>query len=118
MVAFWAVMTSHCSLESVPGFEFLACAPEPVSAPHQASDCAEDADACSTVESGSYRSEDVQDLVTGPILVAAIVSEALPGSTCDLGIRLRVKTTSADAILAWQFVQRTALPPRAPNALS
>lgn len=71
----WLPATSHCRLAALPALEFLACdhggshAGEPAadeSVPHDVPEHPNgDGDACSSVESGTYRSEDCID-VPGP----------------------------------------------------
>ena len=120
LVAFWAVMTSHCDLENIPGLSFLACEPEIESAAHQSSDCG-DKDTCATVESGLYKSEEKPILVAKPAVLLATFA-LLELSDLDLressaGVRLAEVAPPGFARI-WQFSFRTALPPRAPSALA
>jgi hypothetical protein len=62
-LALWLAAANHCRLESLPAFQFLACA-EQGEAPHQDSDC--DTDACALVESGLYKAENNRITVDAP----------------------------------------------------
>lgn len=119
-VVFWAMITSHCGLENIPGLSFLACASESASASHQPSDCGDD-DSCATVESGHYKTED-SDLALGktPFVTVALVSALLSNLDTIEPVSILVPKELAPPELArsWQFSSRTALPPRAPSFIS
>ena len=52
----WLMVTSHCRLESVPGFEFLACLTESNCHGEQSSEKSDDAGCCS-VEKSEYKTQ-------------------------------------------------------------
>jgi hypothetical protein len=120
MLAFWAIMTNHCGLEVIPSLSFLACSPETEATQHIPSDCGDEGDACATIESGYYRSEECRisagEPPSGSAFLLALVA--------DLAA-LESRVTQASPEFAppelahvWQFSYRTALPPRAPSLLS
>lgn len=118
LVGLWPVATSHCSLEQMPGFEFLACAGEPATPASQESGCT--TDSCATFESGFYKTEDGRQAVPAPQLVlSALVNTSLWQATPDSATAGLVTECSPPEIpKAWQFFFRTALPPRAPSLAS
>lgn len=120
LVAVWALMTSHCGLENIPGLNFLPCASEAEAASHQPSDCGDD-DACASVESGSYRTEQKQ--IAAEKLSFSSVSFLLALLSDRPALERNDSEVSMEAIPpefehTWQFSFRTALPPRAPSILS
>ena len=121
LAAFWALVTSHCGLESTFGLEFLTCTTEASDAtPHQSSDCGGD-DACATIESGYYKSDEQQVLVLKPDLAPLALTLALLSelATDESAPRLATtRTAPPELAQAWQFSFRTALSPRAPSLLS
>jgi len=117
LVALWPLVTSHCDLEQLPGFEFLACTDE-AAATHAESDCA--TDTCASVESAFYKTEDAQLLVpTPPLIPSNLLTTVLP-SPVEPAVTSKVVFDSAPPELpqVWQFSFRTALPPRAPSLVS
>lgn len=117
LVAIWPLAMSHCKLEQLPGFAFLACATD-ADATHAETNC--DTDNCASIESGLYKTEDTQQSVPAPPLVKSsfqtttVLAETEPASGC---------TDHFDPIApelpkSWQFSFRTALPPRAPSFVS
>lgn len=119
LVAVWPLVTSHCDLEQLPGFTFLACTDEVAAdAPHQESDC--ETDSCASVESGLYKTEDSQQVVPTPPLIS---SELLTTALVALPDLANAGPVFWDAVppelsQRWQFSFRTALPPRAPSVVS
>lgn len=117
LVALWPLVTSHCDLEQLPGFEFLACADE-AAATHAESDC--ETDTCASVESGFYKTEDTPQLVpTPPSIPSELLRTILTEPTQPAAVS-QVTFDSAPPELpkVWQFSCRTALPPRAPSLAS
>src|SRR5688500_11569259 len=115
----WAPITSHCQLEAIPSLTaLLACCDHEESAPHQDNDCEQDA--CASVESGDYRTQEREALLVAPdfvaLEVAAVVIElaSLPDEV-SLGI---FTTAPPEQHHIWQFAFRTALPVRAPSLAS
>lgn len=121
IIAFWALMTNHCGLEQLSGLEFLACSPQSEATPHQPKDCGDDNDACATVESVLYKSEQGQIAAAKAPVIAvafalAILSDlAAIESSAD---QLSPDPTPPELARVWQFSFRTALPPRAPSLIS
>jgi hypothetical protein len=118
LVALWALMTNHCGLENIPGLKFLACSPQ-TEAAHQPSDCG-DNDACATVESGIYKSEESQVLAGkasfAPVaFTLVLLSEFAPLEPAASQVSAE---PPPEFVHTWQFSFRTALPPRAPSFLS
>jgi hypothetical protein len=114
-------MASHCKLEAVPGFEFLACLVESGCHGKESSheSAPEDA-ACCSVEKSEYRIEQFRITFPSPQLLAISsvpfldLANALPA---EVGIDL--PTAAPPGITAsWQFSSRTALPARAPSLAS
>jgi len=118
LVALWPLATSHCSLEQLPGFEFLACADEAAATAHQEDAC--ETDGCASVESGFYKIEDGSQVVPTPSMIpsaflTAILLEAARPVTAS---KLFFDLTPPALPKVWQFSYRTALPPRAPSFVS
>ncbi|HKS37334.1 MAG TPA: hypothetical protein VJW76_09110 [Verrucomicrobiae bacterium] len=117
LLVLWVPLTMHCRLESLPGMEFLACCPHEEAAPHQDSDC--DDDACAVVESASYKTENGRIAIPTPVLVPALFLapllrlEAIPAVN-----HLAFEKPSPELPVSWQFSFRAALPPRAPSFVS
>jgi hypothetical protein len=113
----WVPITSHCTWEDLPGLEFFKCAddgqePQPVSHDSQKDDCADDA--CSTLETGSYKVSDTETAVPVPSLAILFLQSSL------LEIAPDEQTSSdtaapAEIPASWLFFSRTASPPRAPS---
>ncbi len=114
-LALWPLATSHCSLEQMPGLEFLACADEAAAVPHQGNDC--ETDSCASVESGFYKSEDGHQVVpTAPLVASALLTAILRKSAQPVaGSRIVFDSAPPELPKVWQFSFRTALPPRAPS---
>jgi hypothetical protein len=114
----WVPLMSHCKLESVPGLEFLACLAEGDSHDEQSSDC-EDTECCSA-EKSLYKTEkshlvlsppDLLPLSSAPVLDLA---NALPDEA-SVGM---LTAAPPELTKAWNFISRTASPPRAPSFAS
>jgi hypothetical protein len=117
MVAFWGLVTVHCSLEQLPGFEFLSCCEHPGTAPHQDNDCKQDG--CSVVESGFYRADEHLSIVPEPLLLLAVLLPVFePEVRSEVPITATVACTPSELSQVWQFSFRTALLPRAPSFMA
>jgi hypothetical protein len=117
LVALWPLVTSHCKIEQLPGFGFLACVGEKPEASHQ-EDC--ETDSCAAVESGLYKTEDGRQTVPTPpasmsLILTASLLEAAQSAGAD---NVAVDVAPSDLRTSWQFSSRAALPPRAPSLLS
>jgi len=104
-----ALQTGEC-----PGVGFLQCAGDT----DEKSGCA--GDSCDTVEKGSYKPSDNQRVVLAPVLLA--IGFAFHFQDDNLQSRnscLEVATfPPPDLPKGWQFLTRTAAPPRAPSSVS
>jgi hypothetical protein len=116
VAALWLSMTFHCQLESVPGFEFLKCDSEQT--PDETkSPCT---DNCCSVEHSVYKSEMVRQTVPLPDLLPLWFSLSLPADdelTANAGAKAP-DPSPPELSKRWQFVFRTASPPRAPSLAS
>ena len=113
----WLPMASHCDLEHLPGFEFLACCDHADTAPHQDDDC--QTDVCASVESGNYKLPEFAVAAPAPVLVASMLTSLAPTEP-ENPSATGVATSSVPIELPqrWQFTFRTAAPPRAPTFVS
>ena len=116
----WVPITSHCQLEAIPSLTALlaCCGHEETATPHEDQDCEQDA--CASVESGGYRTQEHEPLLVSPDYIAIKVSagvvalNSLPDEV-SLGI---LTTAPPEQHHTWQFAFRTALPVRAPSSAS
>lgn len=116
----WVLLTSHCRIEAMPGFEFLRCATD-VHASDKANeggDPCKDAGCCS-IESAQYHAPRQHEIAAVVVAIVpadnfGVVEQSLPKEV-SLGI-----LTAAPPELpnSWQFLSRTALPVRAPSLAS
>jgi hypothetical protein len=117
----WVLLTSHCKIEAMPGFEFLRCATD-IHAPAESEsggDPCKDVGCCS-IESAQYHAPRQHELA--PVVVLAIVpadnfgvvEQSLPKEV-SLGI---LTAAPPELPTSWQFLSRTALPVRAPSLAS
>jgi hypothetical protein len=117
----WVVAGLHCGLEVLPGFEFLSCcqhAEGEKSPAHHENECNDDG--CAAVERGCYKPEKLQDAPVIPLLALVAWMSPLPaheqGGAFDHWVS--ISSLPPELPKAWQFFQRTALPPRAPSFVS
>ena len=117
MLVIWGMATTHCDLEHLPVFEFLACCTHPDTAPHQDQDCEQDG--CAAVEDGFYKIEEQPALLPTPVFVLSLFlplrDETVPAIVPSGGA---LGSAPPELPRAWQFAYRTALPPRAPSFVS
>ena len=111
----------HCRLEVLPGFEFLSCCQHSgskQSPAHHEKECNDDG--CAAVERGFYKPETPQDAPVTPSLALPAWLSPLPELSRDSAFDHLISISSSPPELpkAWQFSQRTALPPRAPSFVS
>ena len=117
----WLPMASHCRLEAVPSFEFLACISETnchgESKPKQS---VPEPSGCCAVEKSHYKSDQLRITLPTPEMLAIAATPAfdlasvLPAEVC-VGI---LNTGPPELRSSWQFSFRTALPARAPSLVS
>jgi len=116
----WVPITSHCQLEAIPGLTALlaCCDHEEAATPHEDEDCQQDA--CASVESGDYRTQEHEPLLVSPdhisIKVSAVVVE-LSSLRDEVSLQI-LATAPPEQHHIWQFAFRTALPVRAPSFAS
>lgn len=115
----WLPMTSHCRLESVPGFEFLACLTESSCHGEQSSEKPADAGCCS-VEKSEYKTEQFRVMLPSPHLLAISSVPLLDlANTLPAEVSIGILTAAPPGLTtSWQFSSRTALPVRAPSLAS
>jgi hypothetical protein len=122
LATLWLPVSSHCLVMEVSsGLESLSCCTHTETqeaAPHQEDDCA--TDACSVVEGAKYKSS--LQRVNIPALDMNVLFELPPllenAPTFNAGSPHQSDDTLAQLPVAWQFSERTALPPRAPSFVS
>ncbi len=113
----WVLLTSHCKLEGIPGFEFLHCATDIHEAAESETggDPCEDSGCCS-FESAQYHATRQQEIA--PTFVSAFVPPGRLGvveNRLPDEIRLGIPNAAPPELSSsWRFVSRAALPPRAP----
>jgi len=118
LVALWPLAVSHCDLEQLPGFQFLACVEGDAGASHQEDDC--ETDSCASVEGASYKPESGRLAVPtppgtlSPFLTAILLESARPAADTSV----LFESASSSLPTSWQFSLRTALPVRAPSLAS
>jgi hypothetical protein len=113
----WAPLTSHCQLESLPGLEFLHCAP----AAHPSTDGGDPCQdgACCSIESANYQSPRPQEILTVLPTVLPAASFGLLERPVPVEVQPGIPTADPPGLQnSWQFSFRTALPPRAPSLAS
>ncbi len=117
MLALWSLAANHCQLEQLPGFQFLKCGEPAMTAAHPEADC--QTDGCASVESSFYKMEDGKLATAAPLLaqipLALIWSETIPPTVGNYFVSDSVPRELSPC---WQFVFRTASPPRAPSFAS
>ena len=114
MVALWSLASNHCQLETLPGWSFLECA----SASPNESHC--DDSECASVEEGGYKTEYHRSVVPAVLAIAVLAQFILPVENFKTEFAPDGFLTVAPPELprCWQFVFRTASPPRAPSFAS
>jgi hypothetical protein len=111
LLVLWVPITAHCTLESIPGLEFLKCITD---APEESNKC--DEDACSQLENATYKVPDSHAILLPPVFVtccAFLVVEFPVDEQPTTVIK-----TPPEILSSWQFSLRTALSPRAPSIVS
>jgi hypothetical protein len=117
----WVAASFHCRLEVLTGFAFLSCcqhSESEQSPAHHEKEC--DDDGCAAVERGFYKSETPQDAPVMPLLALDAWLSPLPDEWQSSAFDFFVSSSSSppEFSKAWQFFQRTAMPPRAPSFVS
>jgi len=114
----WLPVSAHCQLETVPGFEFLACLTE--SACHDNQSSGRGDSGCCAVEKSQYKSEQFRLTLPSPDLLPMALTPMLPpANSLPDEVSLGILTAAPPQLLkTWQFASRTALPVRAPSIAS
>ena len=118
LLAFWLVATQHCGLESAGLFAAHESASDATGCCASSDGCA--TDGCEMVEEGAYRSDNAGLAIMSPQLSACpwpmVWSIDVPAreSRAEVSFRRQFERP-LDWLPTWQFVQRTALSPRAPS---
>jgi hypothetical protein len=115
----WVLVSSHCKIEAMPGFEFLRCATDNHESHEGGGDPCKDSGCCS-LESAQYHAPRQHE--TAPVVIVTIapaddfgvVDQSLPKEV-TLGI---LTAAPPEIFSSWQFSLRTALPARAPSLAS
>ena len=113
----WLPLSAHCQLEKFPGLAFLACASDSDS-PGKNSDCGDTG--CCAVEKSQYKPNQIRITIPTPDLLP-LVTAALPDIAGTLTDEISAAAFAAlppELPKCWQFVFRTAAPPRAPSFAS
>jgi hypothetical protein len=110
LMLLWVPITAHCTLEDVPGLAFLKCATDT----EQERDC--EGDSCTQLESATYKISDTHADFLPPALTE-IFAFIMVGFRADEQL-ITVIETPPEIPCSWQFLFRTALPPRAPSFVS
>ena len=114
----WLPMTLHCRLEAVPGLEFLACQTEDVSHEQPGADCGDTG--CCLAEHAQYKTEQHRLTLQPPNLVPFSFVPVLDWleALSDEASLEAFTVAPPELPKCWQFVFRTAAPPRAPSFAS
>ena len=121
LATLWVAAGEHCRLEMLTGFEFLSCCQhEEADKPpaHHEDDCG--ADGCTAVEQGFYKQARPQQSLLKPLLgLVAWLVPLLDAKPADRpGCLVRVASSPPELSRVWLFLQRAAVPPRAPSFVS
>jgi hypothetical protein len=114
----WLPVSAHCQLETVPGFEFLACLTESACHDNQSSDRGDTG--CCSVEKSQYKTEHLRLTLPTPNLLPMTFAPLLtPANSLPDEVCLGILTSAPPQLLkTWQFASRSALPVRAPSIAS
>ena len=116
-LALWGLASMHCTLEALPGLDFLKTCCFADTAPSSQSGC--ETDGCGAVEDAGYRPEEQPVSAPLPLLILAALASAPEATPFEFQTRSVVGSLSPPELpQAWQFSYRTALPPRAPSLLA
>ena len=114
----WVPLTSHCRIESVPGFEFLRCSANDHGSSQGTDACEQNG--CCAIEDANYQAPRQQEIT--PIVVVATLRTAMfdpleqsPPAPVSVGI---LPAPPPELPTCWLFSLRTALPVRAPSLAS
>jgi hypothetical protein len=118
MALLWMAQAGHCSLRIIPGLDFLDCTGAQTSASSSEVCCAGE---CKSVESRQQRTETRKPLASPKSEVMLCLKGDLAAKALLPSENHRFKTFAdipPEFPKRWQFIERTALPPRAPSVAS
>jgi hypothetical protein len=114
----WAMLSSHCVLEALPGMDFFACADKiEHSSAEESHGCDEE---CCPVEFADYqvqRQPELVPLCDVPAVPSSMACAVDPGSFTEVRVS-PVTASPLELSHRWQFHLRLALPARAPSLSS
>lgn len=118
LLVLWVPATMHCTLETVPGFSFLQWCCGGDAAPEPGHPC--DEDSCSAVESGFYKIEDNPGYSAAWVVLALRTAKewVVEPAADSLADFIPASSSPPELPRLWQFIYRTALPPRAPSLVA
>ena len=117
VLALWGLAAMHCKLEALPGLDFFKSCCFVDSAPSSPGDC--ESDGCAAVERSGYRAEEPTTSAPQPLLMLALAPSAIEAPLSELQARSFATSESPPELpRVWQFLHRTAHPPRAPSIAS
>jgi hypothetical protein len=114
----WLPVSAHCRLETVPGFEFLACLTEGTCHDNKSSDRGDSG--CCAVEKSQYKTQQPRLTLRSPELLPtsfAPIGDAANTLPAEGSVGI-LTAAPPELRTTWQFVSRTALPVRAPSIAS
>jgi hypothetical protein len=114
----WLPASAHCQLKSLPGLGFFQCAVDDQPSCDPSKDCGDCG--CFAVEKSQYKSEQIRLTPPSPDLLPISFTPLLPlAKTLPAEVSLGILTAAPPELLnTWQFASRTAVPARAPSAVS
>lgn len=116
-LALWGLASMHCTLEALPGLDFLKTCCFADTAPSSHQGC--ESDGCAAVEDGSYRAEEQPVFAPQPLLAHALLTSVTEPMRSELQAPFPVGSLAPPELpRSWQFSRRTALPPRAPSLVA
>jgi hypothetical protein len=112
-VVLWLPTTMHCTLEKLPGLQFLHCSSDTAD-----NDCKDDG--CCMLASGQYKVSDNTAVVPVPVVgfIYAVLVDVQSCREASGSALSRDLDGSGHLPQRWQFFQRTVAPARAPSLLS
>lgn len=113
LVLAWVPMTAHCSIESIPGLEFLACKGETSNSTDHCKDTG-----CCSFESSALKTENAKVFCPVVVFIAVYSQLAFLNVEPPKEKVIRVLAIPPELPQSWQFISRAALPVRAPSIAS
>jgi hypothetical protein len=111
----WLPVSAHCQLGSVPGLEFLRCA---VDAQTPGGSTGSNDCGCCAVEKSQYKSSQARVTIPSPAMLLTVAVTDITDKSADEISAAVFAVVPPELPRCWQFVFRTASPPRAPSFVS